>query len=218
MTSAPSIFLVGAGGHARACIDVVEQEGRFHIAGLVGTRDEVGSRVLGYPVLGADHDLSRLVREHGHAIVTVGQIKTPEVRMQLFGALESLGADLPAIVSPRAYVSRHALLGPGTVVLHGAVVNAGASVGRNCIVNSQSLVEHDAVIGDHCHVSTGATVNSGVRIGEGTFIGSNTSVRQGTRIGARCVIGMGQRILEDCADGTQVPQRRPTASTNFEPS
>jgi sugar O-acyltransferase (sialic acid O-acetyltransferase NeuD family) len=219
MTALPSILLVGAGGHARACIDVVEQEGRFRIAGLVGTRDEVGSRMFEYAVLGTDDDLPQLVRDHARTIVTVGQIKSADLRVRLFDVLESLGAELPTIVSPRAYVSKHAAVGAGTVVLHGAVVNAGASVGRNCIVNSQSLVEHDAVIGDHCHVATGATVNSGVRIGDRTFIGSNTSVRQGTRIGAGCVIGMGQRVLEDCADGTQLPPRQSTSvSTNPEVS
>ena len=29
------IILIGGGGHCRACIDVIEQEGRFTIAGIV---------------------------------------------------------------------------------------------------------------------------------------------------------------------------------------
>jgi len=29
------IILIGAGGHTRACIDVIEHEGQFRIAGLV---------------------------------------------------------------------------------------------------------------------------------------------------------------------------------------
>jgi sugar O-acyltransferase (sialic acid O-acetyltransferase NeuD family) len=197
--------LVGAGGHARACIDVIELEGRMTIGGLVGIHSEVNSEVLGYKVLGEDNDLERLAGEFGIGIVTVGQIKSPEIRMRLFARLQQLGVKLPAIVSPLGYVSKHASVGEGSIVLHGAIVNAGASVGRNCIVNSQALVEHDAVIGDHCHVATNAAINSGVRVGEGTFIGSGATIRQGVRIGRRCVIGMGQRVLADCADGTQIP-------------
>ena len=60
--SNPTILLIGAGGHARACIDVIEQEGRFNIAGLVGLPHEVGSRVLGYPVLGSDIELPDLLK------------------------------------------------------------------------------------------------------------------------------------------------------------
>lgn len=209
MTKAP-ILLVGAGGHARACIDVIEQEGRFTVVGLVGLPHEVGTRMLGCPVLGTDADLPGLLGEYAHALVTVGQIKTAEPRMRLFDLLEQNGRTLPVIVSPRAYVSPHATLGAGTILMHGAVVNAGAVVGRNCIINSQSLVEHDVVIGDHCHIATAAAINSGVRIGPATFIGSNSSVRQVVSIGERCVIGMGQRVIADCAAGTWMPS--PTRS------
>ncbi len=178
------------------------------IAGLVGGPHEAGTHVLGYPVLGTDADVPALAREYRHALVAVGQIKTPEARVRLFGLLEQNGFSLPVIVSPRAYVSAHARLGAGTIVMHGAVVNAGAQVGRNCIINTQALVEHDAVVGDHCHVSTAAAINSGVSVGAKTFVGSNACVRQGIRIGERCVIGMGQRVLADCMAGTQLPPRR----------
>ena len=33
--SQPEILLIGAGGHCRACIDVIRAEGRFAIAGVV---------------------------------------------------------------------------------------------------------------------------------------------------------------------------------------
>lgn len=204
MNRAP-LLIVGAGGHATACIDVIEQEGRFAIAGLIGSSTEVSRRVLGYPVLGTDDDLPALVAECRHALVAIGQIKTAEARMKLFERLRTLGCDLPSIVSPRAYVSRHARLGAGTIVMHGAVINAAAVVGQNCIVNSQALVEHDAVVGDHCHIATAAVVNGGVQIGAGTFIGSQSSIRQSLRIGSGCVIGMGQHIVSDCADGVVIP-------------
>ena len=196
------ILLVGAGGHARACIDVIEQDARFVVIGLIGQPHEVGTRVLAYPVLGTDADLPCVLREHAcaAALVGVGQIKTPTPRMRLFDLLEGSGCELPVIVSPHAYVSRHAVIGAGSIVMHGAIVNAGAVIGRNCILNSLALVEHDAVIGDHCHISTGAAVNGGVRIGEGTFVGSHSSVREGLTIGDYCVIGMGERVLTDgCA-------------------
>ncbi len=203
-----SILLVGAGGHARACIDVIEQEGLFPIAGLVGLPQETGTQVLGYPILGSDADLPALLERHRCTLVATGQIKTPERRMQLFDMLESHGCTLPQIVSPHAYVSQHATVGAGTIVMHGAVVNAGAVVGRNCIINSQALIEHDVIIEDHCHISTSAAINGGVHVGLGTFIGSNSIVRQSLRIGEYCLIGMGERILADCEAGTRVPVRK----------
>jgi len=204
------ILLAGAGGHARACIDVIEQEGKFAVGGLTGLGKEVGASVLGYSVLGTDDDLQALRGRFNDGLVAVGQIKTPELRIRLYRLMGSAGYRFPTIVSPRAYVSRHASVGQGTIILHGAIINAGAVVGNNCIINSRALVEHDAVIGDHCHISTAAALNSGVRVGAGSFLGSNCSVRQGTAIGERCLIGMGQRVLKDCPDGAWLPpMKRP---------
>jgi len=200
------ILLVGAGGHAKACIDVIEQDGHFSVKGLVGLPHEVGSRILDYPVLGTDADLLTLLGDCNKTLITVGQIKTSELRISLFDLLQKNSCILPIIVSPNAYISPHAQLGEGTIVMHGAIVNAGAEVGRNCIINSQSLVEHDVVIGDHCHIATAATINSGVHIGTGTFIGSNSSVRQSIKIGERCLIGMGQQVLSNCEAGTHMPR------------
>jgi sugar O-acyltransferase (sialic acid O-acetyltransferase NeuD family) len=203
--SSASILLIGAGGHAAACIDVIETCGRFTVAGLVGSPDEVGKSVLNYPVLGTDEDLPALLAAHPSALICVGQIKTPQPRIRLFERLQALGYQLPVIVSPHAYVSKHAAIGTGTIVMHGAIVNAGARVGRNCIINTQALVEHDAIIADHCHIATAAIINGEVRIGAGSFVGSNTTVRQCIEIGERCLIGMGQRLLADCESGASIP-------------
>ena len=190
----PFILLVGAGGHARACIDVIEQEGRFAILGLVGMPDEVGQTVLGYPVLGGDADLPSLRERCPNALVTLGQIKSPDPRIRLYSLLERLDFALPAVVSPLGYVSRHALLGSGSIVMHGALVNAGARVGCNCILNSRALIEHDAVIEDHCHISTGVLVNGGARVGAGSFVGSGSVLKEGIALGERCLAGMGLSV------------------------
>ena len=206
--SKPTILLLGAGGHARACIDVIEQEGRYEIVGLIGLPEQAGDTVLGYSVIGSDADIPRLAGVCECALVTTGQIKTPDVRIRLFAELERLGIELPAVISPRAYVSRHASVGLGTIVMHGAIVNAGAAVGRNCILNTQSLIEHDVIVADHCHIATRAAVNSGTTVGSGTFIGSGSTVKQQLSLGNRCVVGMGQAVRANCGSGSQVPARR----------
>lgn len=204
--SQPTILLVGAGGHAVACADVIEQEGHYVIGGLIGTVDEVGTRVAGYDVLGTDSDLPRLFDEHRHALVTIGQIKTSAPRIRLWGVLTAAGWILPTITSPRAYRSAHAVVGAGTIIMHGAVVNAGASIGHNCIVNSRALVEHHVEIGNHCHIATAAVLNGRVSVGTGSFIGSGSIVRQDVAIAEQCLIGMGQQVLRDCSAGTRLPK------------
>lgn len=185
----PQLILVGGGGHCRSCIDVIEQEDRFTIAGIVEWKDHSGTNpVLGYPILGTDRNLIKLKRKYAYALVTVGQITSPKNRIRLYKMLKDLKFSLPIIVSPNAYVSRHAYIKEGTIVMHHALINAGVTVGKNCIINTKTLVEHDAVVEDHCHISTGAIVNGGVTIGSGSFFGSGAVSKEYISIGSKSFI------------------------------
>jgi len=176
------IILVGGGGHCRACIDVIEREGRFTIAGIVDIPEKQNQNVLGYPVMGSDADLAELIKSFPNVLITLGQIKSPIRRIELFTDLMQMGACFPLIQSPLAYVSPHSQVAEGTIVMHHALINAGARVGRNCIINNKALIEHDAVIEDHCHISTGAVVNGGAKIGSGSFFGSGAVSKEYTSI------------------------------------
>lgn len=173
----PKLILIGGGGHCVSCIDVIEQGGVFEIAGIVDNAISQAT-LLGYPILGGDEDLLRLRSSYDHALVTVGQIKSPTVRSRLYDKVRSLGFELPAIVSPRAYLSRHATIGAGTIIMHDALINARASIGKNCIVNTKALIEHDAQVEDNCHISTAAIINGASIIRSGTFMGSNAVTKE----------------------------------------
>ena len=196
------ILLIGGGGHCRSCIDVIEAEGKYKIAGIVNQPGVNTDPILGYEVLGDDGDLSELFKEYTIALITLGQIKSADRRVKLFQHLRSLGFELATIISPRAYVSKNASLGVGTIVMHDSLVNAGAKIGNNCILNTKSLVEHDAIVEDHCHISTGSIVNGGTVIREKTFIGSNTITKEYITVGKTSVIGGGLRVMSDVQENT----------------
>jgi sugar O-acyltransferase (sialic acid O-acetyltransferase NeuD family) len=196
------IVLIGAGGHAASCIDVIESEGRFRIVGLVGMKSELNQRLCGHEVIATDDALRELAKEYPCALITVGQIKSSESRRRLYREAREAGFEMPVIVSPYARVSSHASVGPGSIIMYGAMVNANAKVGSNCIINSRALIEHDAEVGDHCHISTGAILNGNVRVGETSFIGSGTVTTHGISIGAACLVGMASVIRHDLPDGT----------------
>src|SRR3954468_15487989 len=104
------IILIGGGGHCVSVIDVIEQEGRFQIAGIVD-RKNVGGRVLGYTIISSDDDLQHLAKEYNNFLITIGHVLSNEPRIRLFDELRKLGGKFPTIISPRAYVSKHASLG-----------------------------------------------------------------------------------------------------------
>jgi sugar O-acyltransferase (sialic acid O-acetyltransferase NeuD family) len=192
--SNPGILLIGAGGHAKSCIDVIEQEDKFRIIGLIGSPNEVGTHLLGYEVLGTDDALTELINLTNFALITVGQIGTNELRSTLFSKIVNIGFRLPVVMSPLAYVSPRANIGKGTVVMHRATINSGARIGDNCIINSHALIEHDVSVEDHCHIATSATINGGSTVGKSSFVGSGTTIRESINIGHSCSIGMGVSV------------------------
>ena len=202
MSTLPELLIIGGGGHCRSCIDVIEAEGKYKIAGIVNQSGGSREQILGYDVLGDDEDLPELLKKHPNALITVGQIKSADLRRKLFEQVQRLGFVLPNIISPRAYVSKNASLGAGTIVMHDSLVNAGAKIGNNCILNTKSLVEHDAIVEDHCHISTSSVVNGGTIIREKTFIGSNTITKEYITVGKNSVIGGGLRVVSDVQENT----------------
>jgi len=201
--SKPKLILIGAGGHAHACIDVIEQHGGYQIAGQVGMPEEMHTQHLGYEVIATDDDLPQLAKDYPYALITVGQIQTPDHRIRLHQQANNLGFQLPAIIAPSAHVSRHATVGAGSIVMHGAIVNAGARVGRNCIINTRALLEHDVAVADHCHISTGAILNGDVTIGTGSFVGSGSIIKEGLTLGQGCLVGMGLSVRHNQAARSQ---------------
>ncbi|BAM32078.1 acetyl transferase [Helicobacter cinaedi CCUG 18818 = ATCC BAA-847] len=180
----PKLVLIGGGGHARACIDVIEKENRFKICGIVDSNALQNgiSEVLGYPILGGDELLESLYTQVKIAFIALGQIKTPTHRMRIYQNLKTIGYNLPTIISPLAYIAKGVNLKEGSIIMHHALVNANAKIGTACIINSKALVEHDCVVEDFCHLSTASVINGNCHIGEGSFLGSNMILAHNTAV------------------------------------
>lgn len=190
-----NLLLIGCGGHSRSLIDLIETTVHWKIYGLVGLPEQVGTNVFGYTVLCSDQELPAMVDDCPLAVLAIGQLPDPSLRVHLAQYLDKIGFKSPVLISPYAVVSRHAQIGHGTVVGHGAIVNAGAVIGDHCIINSHALIEHDSQIGNHTHVSTGALINGGVTVGPRSFIGSGAMIRDGLSIPSSTVISAGTRVM-----------------------
>lgn len=172
------ILLIGGGGHSHSVIDVIEQENKYQIAGIIDKKELIGKEILGYKVIGSDDDLRNLFKKYKYAFITVGQINSVDIRIEIFNNLTSIGFKLPTIISPLSYVSKHSKLGEGTIVMHHALVNSAVDIGKNCIINTKALIEHDSIIEDHCHIATASVINGGVVVKEKTFFGSNATSKE----------------------------------------
>jgi sugar O-acyltransferase (sialic acid O-acetyltransferase NeuD family) len=172
------IILIGGGGHAHSVIDVIEQENKYEIVGIIDVKENIGKKVLGYEVIACNDDLESIYKTCKNAVITIGHIKSNTLRKKLYEKAKEIGFNLPVIISPLAYVSKHSLIEESTVIMHHALINANAKVGKNCIINTKALIEHDVIVEDNCHISTASVLNGAVKVLENTFYGSNSTSKQ----------------------------------------
>ena len=188
-----NIVLVGGGGHCISVIDIIENGNEYNILGILDSNVSENN-ILGYKVLGGDNLIPKLVNENTYFLITVGQIKSCSVRKNIAKNLAENNAKLATVISCLAYVSKHAQIEEGTIIMNHAVVNAKSKIGKNCIINTKANIEHGVSIGEFCHISTCAVVNGESVIGKGTFIGSNATISNNILIKDNSIISAGKFI------------------------
>jgi UDP-perosamine 4-acetyltransferase len=203
MSSPTKLLLIGAGGHAKVLLSLLQATGRM-VDGVCDPklRDEGVAVWRGIPVLGGDEVLESLDPAEVSLVNGIGQVPRGLGRRSVQDRLASLGFGFPVLVHPAAWVDSTAKLAHGAQVMAGAVIQADAAIGENTIINTRAVVEHDCSIGPDVHVAPGGTICGGVQVGAGTFIGSGATVIQGLRIGEGCTVGAGTTVIRDIRDGS----------------
>lgn len=191
------LILIGGGGHCKSCIDVIESSGSYEIEGILEKDFTEGENILGYPVLGGDELIPDLAKKGFEFLITIGQFKSPALRIKLYNTIKQAGGKFATIIASSAIVSKYANIGEGTIVMHGCILNASSEIGHNVIINTRAIVEHDVKIGDHCHISTNAVLNGGVKVGDNCFIASSVVTFHGILIASNIVVGGHSTVVKD---------------------
>jgi sugar O-acyltransferase (sialic acid O-acetyltransferase NeuD family) len=203
----PNIAMLGGGGHAKMCIDLIRSTGRWNIVGILDSIQPIGSTVLGVPVIGRDgaDDLARVRAAGVQDIVNgVGLIERHLDRAVLNARLRAAGFRLPNMIHARAVVEPSAVLGDGNQVMAGAIVGSAARIGNGCIINSGAVVSHDARIDDDTHIAPGALLAGSVTVGERSLIGMGVTIYYRVTIGKEVIVANGCNVLADLHDATVV--------------
>lgn len=195
------IVVIGASGHAKVVVDVIEREGKVAVLGLIDTYKPVGGMFFGYQILGTEEILDALMKNEGlvGGIIAIGDNWN---RGRVAAKIKSLVPDFEFIsaIHPSAQIARGVVIGRGTVVMAGTVVNSDSRIGGHCILNTKSSLDHDCVMEDFSSLAPGVTTGGVVRIGAFSAISLGANIIHGKNIGAHTVIGAGALVLEDIPD------------------
>jgi len=188
--------IIGAGGHGRVVLDIMQHEGRHEVVGFLDSNPDLHGRLMdGVEVLGPIQRLAGL-KEQGvqGAIVAVGHNGT---RRSFGEQVQRLGHELVSAIHPSANIANNVSMGRGVVVAAGALVCAHCQIGDGVILNTGCLVDHETMIGTACHLCPGVKIAGRVTIESGAFVGIGATVIQHVRVGHDSVIGAGAVVLKD---------------------
>jgi sugar O-acyltransferase (sialic acid O-acetyltransferase NeuD family) len=196
-----NIVVIGASGHAKVILDILERANTFRVIGLLDTFKEPGTEVMGYRVLGTEEEIHELRRSHDvrGGIVAIGH---NWVRWRMVQRILELTPDFEFVnaIHPSARIARDVEIGRGVAIMAGVSVNPGTRIGDFCFVNTNASVDHDNVLGEYSCLQPNAATGGNVRIGAFSVISMGATVIQGVTIGCHTVIGAGATVLSDIPD------------------
>jgi sugar O-acyltransferase (sialic acid O-acetyltransferase NeuD family) len=194
----PDIVIVGASGHAKVIIDIVERQGAFRIAGLIDSFKVPGTELMGYNVLGNEDCIAELLAlgKITGGLVAIGH---NWVRCRVVKKIRELapGFRFFTAVHPSARIAREVTLGAGTAIMAGVSINPGARIGDFCFINTNASVDHDTVLAEFSCLQPNAATGGNVKIGECSAISMGATVIHGVTIDSHTVVGAGSTVLCD---------------------
>ncbi|MDG2242466.1 MAG: acetyltransferase [Rhodospirillaceae bacterium] len=203
------IILVGASGHARVLVHLLQSAGTPPAA--LTDIDETlhGTDLYGVPVIGGD---DAIVAHQPSDVVLVNAIgNSPgsgqsglNVRRAVFEKFKERGFDFLGVVSDDASVSKRSTLGEGVQAVTRSIIHPGVNIGDNTILNTGASLDHDCWVGAHSHIAPWAVLCGGVAVGDDCHIGARAVLVPGIRVGDGSIVGAGAVVISDVEAGKTV--------------
>lgn len=194
------LYVLGGGGHAKVVIDSLRAGGAT-IDGLIDPRLEVGTRVLGVPVIGGDEWMDKLDPNEARLANGVGATVKSRVNRKLFDLWSAKGFAFVSVMHPSAIIGAEVELAQGCQIMAGAILQPHAKIGTGTVINTAASIDHDCVVGAHCFIAPMVALCGGAAVGEGSFVGAGATLLPGVKVGNNALIAAGVVVDTDVADG-----------------
>lgn len=193
-----NIIIIGASGHAKVIIDIIEQWNTYTIIGLIDTYKDINERIFGYKILGTENDIIALSDEHNFSagIIAIGDNairKTIyETIIKQFQKFEFINA-----IHTSAILGKNVKIGIGNAIMPGVIINSDSKIGDFCILNTNSSLDHDGVMEDFSSLAPNATLGGNVTVCSGASVSLGADIIQNLKIGENAIVGAGAVVIRD---------------------
>jgi sugar O-acyltransferase (sialic acid O-acetyltransferase NeuD family) len=196
-----NVLIVGASGHAKVIIDILEKEDKYQIIGLVDDFRKIGDETLGYKAIGKIDDLPALITKNPNCkiFIAIGDNwLRKEIRNKIVEIIPDI--DFATTIHPSAQIGKNVRIGKGVAIMAGAIINSDTVIEDFTIINTKASIDHDCKMFQFSSLAPNVTTGGNVTIGEFSAISIGATIKHGVSIGNHTVIGAGALVLKNCED------------------
>lgn len=184
------IAIIGAGGHTRSLINVLELN-NFKIEGVYDDAFDSSKKELinGYLLRGCVDNVPR----NAQLILSIGDNTKRKELFAFFGKQ----IYKKSLIHPSSILEKKVLLGSSNQILAKVYINSHAKLGDNNIINTSAIIEHEVSIGSHNHLAVGVILCGRVQIGNCCFIGAGAVLVDKISICDNVTVGANSTVIRD---------------------
>lgn len=200
------VVIIGAGGHARELLDVIDavnqEKQAYEVLGFIVDPEfgTPGTIVNNKPILGGFDWIAK----HKSQLKVICGVGPPQHRYKLIKRAEELGCTFFSVVHPEARLTRWIELGIGVVITAGCILTNNIRIGNHSHINLDCTISHDVEIREFVTLSPGVHISGNVILREGVYVGTGANVIEKLEIGEWSIIGAGSTIVKNVPANTTV--------------
>ncbi|CAN2048425.1 Transferase [Candidatus Magnetomoraceae bacterium gMMP-1] len=188
-----SVSIIGAGGHTRSLINLLELN-NYDIYGIYDdSYEELNNEIINnYKLIGKISDIQKIQ----NVIISIGDC---EQRHLLFCRFDNQVIK-ENLLHRKSIVEKRSIIGQSNQIFANVYINSNVTIGNNNIFNTGSIIEHETKIGDHNHISVGSIICGRISIGNNCFIGAGAVIIDKVRICNNVTIGANSVVINNIKD------------------
>jgi len=198
-----NILVVGAGGHCRVILSILDLYEKYNIIGIADREEKkIGEKILSSEIKYTWNDFTKIF-EKGTSDVVIA-IGDNSERKEIFNMLKAIGYRINTLIHPSALIEKTSYIGEGTTICMGAKISAKSKIGDNSIINSGAIIDHETIIGNNCHIGPGVNISGRVKINDNSFIGLGATIIDKIEIGKNVIVGAGSVVINNLKNNSKV--------------
>jgi UDP-perosamine 4-acetyltransferase len=201
------VVIIGAGKGAEVVIDLLRDDLRKEIVGLV---DDNLKEMPNYsfPILECSvEDFPDKIERSSFDTVIISfgaDLRSMIKRYEVFKLYKSKGIKFTNVISSKASIKSGVIIGEGNLLGDNVYIGTMTEIGDNNSISYSAIIGHHNTIGSHNLIAPSVNTSGSVIIGDNCILPAGVNVINRVRIGNSCIFPIGYNVISDIENSTVI--------------